>query len=124
MQAHGTGEFTSSSGNGASLSGIVVLCCFPRDPLNTNALYEPCHRASRDIVALAAKLPPNLAGAIDPSVLFEDPKDLGAQRLVPARTIRQPPRIGPLGQMFLVGGRRDRQHAANRLDPGAHHDAR
>jgi hypothetical protein len=37
--------------------------------------------------ALTAKLPPELPHAIDPLVLFEDLKDLGAQRRIPARTI-------------------------------------
>ena len=31
--------------------------------LNTHALHQPCHRASRDIEALAAKLPSDLQNA-------------------------------------------------------------
>jgi hypothetical protein len=56
--------------------------------LNTNTLHEPRRRASGNIEAFAARLPPNLQDAVVPPVLFEDPKDLGAQSLVPARTIR------------------------------------
>ena len=96
-------------------------CCPARrpacNPLNKHAFHQPRHRVSRDIEALAAKLPPDLPDALDPPVLFEDPKDLGAQSLVPACTIRQPRRIGPPRQMFIRGGRGDRQHAANRPSP-------
>lgn len=59
----------------------------PYNALNAHALHQACHRASRDIEAFTAKLPPDLPDAIDPPVLFEDPKNLRAQRLVPACTI-------------------------------------
>lgn len=78
---------------------------------NTHVLHEPRNCAARDIEALAAKLPPNFPNPMDPPVLFRAPEDLGAQRLVPAGTIRPP------GQMFIIGGRGNRQHAADRPCP-------
>ena len=43
--------------------------------------------------------------------------DLGAQIFVPARASGPPGWIGPLCQMVVTGGRGDRQHVADRLDP-------
>lgn len=45
------------------------------------------------IEAISDKLSPDLPDAIDPPVLFEAPQNLWVQRLVPARTIREPDRI-------------------------------
>ena len=59
----------------------------PDNALNTHALHQPGHRASRDIEALSAKLPPHLPDAVDPPVLFKHATDLGAQRLIRAGTV-------------------------------------
>lgn len=59
----------------------------PDNALNTHALHQPPDRAAGDIEAFAAKLPPDLPDAVDPRVLFEHATNLGAQRLVPARTV-------------------------------------
>jgi hypothetical protein len=69
--------------------------------LNPHALHQPCHRASGDIEALAAELPPDLAHAVDAPVLLEDTPDLGPQRHVPARTVRPPCRIRLPGEMIV-----------------------
>ena len=87
------------------------------DALDPQPLHQPPDRATRDVEAFAAQLPPDLAHAIDPIVIFKDPQDLGAQRIVTARPVGLSRRVGPLRQMAVVGGRGDRQHAADRLDP-------
>ena len=91
--------------------------CAADSPLNTHALHQPCHGASRNIKALAAQLSPHLAHAIDPSILREHAQDLWAQSFVAGCRIRQSCRIGPLGQISIIGGRGDRQNVADRLDP-------
>lgn len=75
----------------------------PDGALNTHALHQPGHRATGHIEALAAKLVPNLANAVDSPVLFEDAQNLRPQRLVSARTTRQQGGISPLGQVIVVG---------------------
>src|SRR5690606_17263882 len=85
--------------------------------LNAHVLHQPCHRAASDIEALAAQLVPDLAQAVDAPVVLENTPYLGAQRLVPFGTIRQPRRVGTFGQMVIIGGRGDRQNVADRLDP-------
>lgn len=85
--------------------------------LNIHVLHQPRDRAASDNKALAAQLVPDLAHAVDAPVLFEDTPDLWPHRLVPARAIRPQGWIGPLGQMIIIGGRGDRQHVADRLDP-------
>ena len=89
----------------------------PDNALNAHTLHQPCHRASGDIEALAAQLPPDLPDAVDPPVLFEYPQDLGAQGRVSTCPIRQPRWFSPPRQMVIVGGRGDRQNLADRLDP-------
>src|SRR5690606_39669938 len=79
-------------------------------------LHQPCHRAASDIEALAAQLEPDLAQAVDAPVVLENTPYLGAQRLVPFGTIRQPRRVGTFGQMVIIGGRGDRQNVADRLE--------
>jgi hypothetical protein len=85
--------------------------------LNIHVLHQPRDRAAGDIEALAAQLVPDLAHAVDAPVLFEDTADLGAQGFIAAGTVRQASWISPLRQMIIVGGRGDRQHVADRLDP-------
>ena len=87
------------------------------NPLNAHALHQPCHRASGNIEAFSAQLPPDLAHAVDAPVLLEHAQDLWPQGLVPARPVGLPRGIGPLRQMIVIGGRGNRQHAADRLDP-------
>lgn len=90
----------------------------PDDALKAHVLHQPCSRAAGDLEALTAELPPDLADAVDAPVRLEHATDLGAQRVVPTRAIRQSRRIGPPGQVIVVGGRGDRQNSADRLDPG------
>lgn len=52
--------------------------------LNMHALDQPGDRVAGDIKTLAAKLRPDLPGAVDPPVLFEDPMDPGTQSLISA----------------------------------------
>jgi hypothetical protein len=48
---------------------------------------------------------------------LENALDLGTQFAVALGPIREPFRIGPLGQMIVIGGRGNRQMSADRLDP-------
>ena len=89
----------------------------PDHALEPQVLHQPRHRAPRDVEAFAPQLPPDLAHAVDPVVLLEDAPDLRAQGIVPPRPLRSPRRLRPLGQMIVVGGRGDRQHPTDRLDP-------
>jgi len=60
------------------------------DALDAHVRHQPCHRATRDTEeALPDELPPDLADAMDPPVLFENPPDLGPRGLIAAGTIRQ-----------------------------------
>src|SRR5690606_9504729 len=85
--------------------------------LNAHTLHQPRDRAAGHIETLSAKLVPDLANAIDPPVLLEYTPDLGAYRLIPARTDRPPGGISPPGQVIVIGGGGNRQNAADRLDP-------
>jgi len=64
--------------------------------------------------ALAAQLPPHLAGAVDAVVLLIDAADLAGQLL-----IAQGPRARGPRPRRVVGRRGDRQYGADRLDPEA-----
>jgi len=46
------------------------------DPGDAQLTHEPLDRAAGDADALAAQLPPDLAGAVDLVVVVEDPLDL------------------------------------------------
>ena len=70
-----------------------------------HALQHPFHSALRDIEALSAKLPPDLAQAMNAPVPFKDATGLGPQDCVAPGAIRQPGRIGPLRQVIVAGGR-------------------
>lgn len=70
---------------------------------NFHVPHQPRHRASRDIEAPAAQLPPDIAHPTNPPVLLEDATDLRAQRSVSACPIRQSCGIGPFGQMIVIG---------------------
>ena len=87
------------------------------NPSNTHALHQPYHGAPRDIEALSDKLSPDLPDTVDPPVLLKHAKDLRAQHFVLTSPSRRPGRVGPLRQMIIVGGRSDRQHIPDRLDP-------
>ena len=67
------------------------------NPLNTHLLHQPRHRAPGDVEAFTAHLMPDLACAIDAPIIREDTPNLGPQRFIPARTIRQPRGVGTLG---------------------------
>jgi hypothetical protein len=60
---------------------------------------------------------PHLARAIHLEVLGEDAGDLRLQRHVPLCPGRQLRRVATRGGMRVIGGRGDRQHLADRLDP-------
>ncbi|MDZ7907723.1 MAG: hypothetical protein U5N10_05625 [Gemmobacter sp.] len=104
-------------GHDVALAGLRAYLREPEDFGAAHALHQPCQRASRDIETHAAKLPPDLPDAIGPPVLFKHPKDIGAQRPIPAGRIWQPGRIAPPGQMFIAGGWGNPLHAAARLGP-------
>ena len=87
------------------------------DALKPHVTHQPCYGAAGDIDAFSRQLSPDLANAIDTPVLLEHAPDLGSQCFVTPRPIRQPSRIGPLGQVIVVGGRGNRQDVADRLDP-------
>ena len=85
--------------------------------LHIHALLQSCHSVTRDIEAPTDKLQPDFPDAMDPRGLFDNEKDIGAQCLFPVAPIRQPGRGGPLGQVFIGGGRGDWEHVADRHDP-------
>src|SRR5271165_3853873 len=80
-------------------------------------VHQTLHCAARNIKAFALELPPDLANAIDPEVLLEDPTNFDLQRGVAPLAGRQSSGIGPLGDMGAIGRWGDRQHLADRLDP-------
>lgn len=57
-----------------------------------------------------ARTVPDVAHAVGAPVALEDAPDLGPQVFALGGTIRPPCRSGPLRQMFVAGGRGDRQH--------------
>src|SRR5660398_286771 len=69
-------------------------------------------RATGHLEPLAPEFPPYLAGAVDGLILLVDADDLGCELLV----AELPGRRGA-GLRGIVGGRGDRQHRADRLDP-------
>jgi len=78
-------------------------------------------RISRDTVqrakALPMQLPPQLAHAIDPEVLIENPTNFDLQSRITLGAGRRPRGIAPPGNIRVVGGWSDRQNPADRLDP-------
>lgn len=79
--------------------------------------HQPFHRAPSDLDPLPVQLPPNLAGAVDLEVRPEDTGDLRLEACISQRPRSPTARVGPLGLAGVVGGRGDRQHPADRLDP-------
>lgn len=59
----------------------------------------------------------DLMRAVDLPGLVEHAADLEAQKRIPKDTRRPSGRNGPLRQVFLGGGRGNRQHFSDRLDP-------
>jgi hypothetical protein len=82
------------------------------DALQAQLAHQPLHRAAGHRDPLAVQLPPHLAGTIDAEVLGVDPGDLGLEFAVAQRSRRR----GSACRL-VVGGRGDRQHPADRLDP-------
>src|SRR5690606_17926388 len=109
--------FVTISSGLCRLLAIVVLLHGQNHTSRWTRSMGVDHRAASDIEALAAQLVPDLAQAVDAPVVLENTPYLGAQRLVPFGTIRQPRRVGTFGQMVIIGGRGDRQNVADRLDP-------
>src|SRR5258708_1684980 len=85
--------------------------------LQADASHQTRHGAASDPVPFALQLPPDLAHAIDPEVLLEDPPNLRQQGGIMLRPRREPGRIDTHGNMGTIGRRGDRQHLADRLDP-------
>ncbi len=114
---------TWSSGHGVVLSLTVVLIGSPRvtprsprlaipsasppEPWANlaHAPHEPLDCAAGDVEALSPQLPPDLAHAVDLEILGEHTPDLRLERHIPLCPGGQLPWIGPLGRMFMVGGR-------------------
>ena len=86
-------------------------------PLTTAQIYVGSDDDGGDLDALPAQLPPDLAHAIDPEILLPDPADLHPQHGITSCARWQAIRIAPPGRIVMIGGRGDRQNAANRLDP-------
>src|SRR5215207_4559362 len=57
----------------------------PDHPLQAHGLHQTLYGAARNIEAFALQLPPDLANAIDPNVLLEDPANFNLQRGVASR---------------------------------------
>lgn len=87
------------------------------DALQTHHAHQAGNRAAGDADTLPLHLPPDLSHAIDGEVVVEDTPDHGLERVVPLGAIRQPVGFTPFGDMVVVGGRGNRQHLADRLDP-------
>jgi len=85
--------------------------------LKAHPAHQPRHGAASDVEAFPPQLPPDLAHAVDAEVLLEHASHFDLQGFIALGPGRQPGRIAPLGDMAVVGGRGDRQHLADRLDP-------
>ena len=85
--------------------------------LQAHPPHQPGHGASCGADALAAKLAPDFAHAIDAEVHLEHPSDLGDQDQVALGSHWQLGGIGAPGHVRAVGGWGDRQHTPDRLDP-------
>jgi hypothetical protein len=81
------------------------------DALQAQRAHQPLHGAAGHGDPFAVQLPPHLTGAVDAQVLSVDPGDLGLELPVAQRSSRGGSAFG------VVGGRGDRQHLADRLDP-------
>jgi hypothetical protein len=84
------------------------------DALQVKLAHQPLHGAAGHGDPFAVQLPPHLAGAVDAKVLGVDPADLDLQLGVTDGSSR--PRTL---DVLVVGGRGDRQHLTDRLDPKA-----
>jgi hypothetical protein len=82
------------------------------DALKAQLTHQPFHGAAGHRDPLPVQLPPDLPGAVDPEVLGMHPGDLDLQLGIAGRTRR-----GGSAAGGVVGGRGDRQHLADRLDP-------
>lgn len=67
-------------------------------------------------MTLALELSPHLPGSVDAEVFAPDTPDLGAQGIVAFGPIRPPGRVALFRLPGVIGGRRDPQFPANRLD--------
>ena len=87
------------------------------DAFDPNVLHQPRHRTAGNVKRFAAHLVPDLAHPIDLVVLLPDAFDLGLQRHIPLRPIRQQVGVRPLGHVIVEGRRGNRQVPADRLEP-------
>ena len=78
--------------------------------------HQAFHRATGDHGAFPSKLPPDLAGTVDPEVGRMHLPDLRHEHQVLPGSRRGPCRIGTSGDTGMVGRRSDLQHPADRLD--------
>ena len=83
------------------------------------ASHETLDRAARHRDALAAELPPDLAGTVDLHVGLPNTLDVGQQGRIALRTRRQQLGIAGPGHVSPVGRWGNLQCPANRLDPKA-----
>src|SRR5690625_4857876 len=86
-------------------------------PFQAHAAHQPRHRAAGDREAFALLLPPHLTHPIIAEVLLDATPHLPVQDLILPGARRAAGRIDPTRNMFMIGGRGDRQQPADRLDP-------
>jgi hypothetical protein len=79
--------------------------------------HQPPHGAAGDREAFPLQLSPDLPHPVDPKVLRENALNFDRQISVPPCAGGPLACVDPLGDMRMVGGRSDRQHLADRLDP-------
>ncbi|BDG74365.1 hypothetical protein Rmf_42940 [Roseomonas fluvialis] len=85
--------------------------------LRTHAAHQARHSASRQVMAFAVQLPPDLAQAVDAEVLLKHARALRHQRSIALHPCRPLGRIPPPGRLRALGRPGDRQDLADRLDP-------
>ena len=87
------------------------------NPLQSMKMHEPLHGATRDVVPVAPKLMPGLAGPVAPPALAVGRLDLLEILHVLPGTVRGQLGVAGSSGMTVEGCRGDRQNTADRLDP-------
>ena len=85
--------------------------------LQAQLAHEALHRAPGHLDPFALQLPPYLPRAIDAKVLVPHATDLALQPRSAHHSAGSPRGIHLPGLVLVIGGRGDRQHRADRLDP-------
>jgi hypothetical protein len=78
--------------------------------------HQPLHRASGNLDTITPHLVPDFAGTIEAKAVLVDAFDDLLDLVVAPSTRRTSAGIGKASGMFVIGGRGDRQFAADRLD--------